>query len=416
MELGKGPVAPRERIVDLDVLRGIALFGILVVNLGLFSSPMFQYALPPKAWPDGLNSGAQFLIWTLFEGKFITLFSLLFGLGFALFAERLEARGERVGLIFARRLAFLLMLGILHAVFFWAGDILAFYAVIGFALLFFFRRQEKTLTRWIIGLFALLVIIQLGFYALIQSGLNHPEVAEETRNALTAESDRYREWLAAGYDIYLHGSFSERLNYRLEEWTFGWVAMLFYTGGVPYILALFLFGLILGRRGLLRNPQQFRTFFIRKRYSRLAIGWIGAIFYAYAYRHMDPVGYNLWTLSQGVVFLFTTPLMTMGYIGLILHGLTIETIARRLALFAPVGRLALTNYLGQTLICTSLFYGYGLGWYGSLTPIATIPLALTIFAGQVAFSRWYLSRYASGPLESLWRRFTYRTSPKINRD
>ncbi len=401
------PVPKQERIVDLDILRGIALFGILVVNLKLFANPLFSFVVEIDSWQQWYHQAADFLIRFLFEGKFITLFSLLFGLGFYIFTERLKARGEKARRVFLRRMGILFVIGLLHAWAFWSGDILAPYAIGGLILMLFLNRKNKTIKIWM-GLFiGGMLLFMVFIWLMILWGQSVPEAAVEIEQSFTEMEAEYQQLMEEGYEVYLHGSWSEMVEYRRQETGFAWLGMFMSPLGILYFTAIFLGGLLIGRKGLLTNPRLLRELLIPKRYLFTLSGLGLSAVYAVSFYFADPLMFNLWHIIQVVSIVFGAPLLCLGYSGFILNWLENSKRPGILHAFAPAGRMALTNYLMQTLICTTLFYGYGLGWYGQLPPLAIIPLAVVIFGIQIAYSKWYFRTYRMGPMEKLWRLGTY---------
>lgn len=401
------PVKPVKRIVDLDILRGIALFGILVVNLYIFSNPIAILAAGGEMWTEWYNQAFLFLSRIFFEGKFITLFSFLFGLGFYIFAERLKMKELPVRRVFFRRMFLLFLIGMVHAVFLWPGDILAPYAISGIIIMLFLYRKEKTVKVWM-GVFAggfLLFFTLLILF--IMWSMSMPEVAEGIKQGFTEVNEEFADMLVRGYEVYLTGTFSEMMAYRWEEISFTWTGMFISPMGIPFIIAVFLFGFLIGRKGLLQNPKLLRSLFIPRRWKLFIAGILLSVLYATSYLYQDPVIFDLWMLIQMYSIIIGAPLLMLGYSGFILKWLEDDKATTFLHRFAPVGRMALTNYILQTVICTTLFYGYGFGWMGRFEPIYILPLALCIFLIQVFASEWYLKKYKMGPLEKLWRMGTY---------
>lgn len=401
------PVQATQRIVDLDILRGIALFGILVVNLYIFSNPIAILAADGGMWSEWYNQAFLFFSRVFFEGKFITLFSFLFGLGFYIFTERLKMKGLPVRRVFLRRMFLLLIIGLLHATFFWAGDILVAYSVCGMITLFFVYRQDKTIKIWM-GIFAggfLLLFTLLVVFVLW--GMSIPDVAVNIKEGFLASHKEFLDLLKRGYEVYVSGSFREIMIYRREEIVFAWVGMFITPMGVPYIIAVFLLGFLVGRQGLLSNPKTLRVLLIPKRQKFVVIGLLLSFIYALSYLFLDEVMFDTWTLIQLYSIVIGAPTLMLGYCGYILHWLETGKFIPTLQKFAPVGRMALSNYILQTLISTTLFYGYGLGLTGRFAPIFILPLAIAIFILQIQLSNWYFKKFNMGPLEKLWRFGTY---------
>ncbi len=402
-----GPVKPVERIADLDVLRGIALFGILVVNLYLFSNPIAILAADSGLWTEWYNQAWLFVSRVFFEGKFITMFSFLFGLGFYIFTERLKEKELPVRRIFLRRMGILFLIGLLHASLFWAGDILAPYAFCGLITMLFLYRTDKTIKVWmglILGGFIL--IYSLLILLVIWAG-TIPEAAAEMEKEFREVADEFQNLLMRGYEVYATGTFAEMMAYRREELSFAWTGMFIAPMGIPFIVAIFLLGFLIGRKGLLKQPDLLRKLLIPRRRTLLITGLLLSTIYAISYLYVSPVLFDGWTLVQLLSIISGAPLLMLGYCGFILKWLDENRFSGLLYSFAPVGRMALTNYLMQTVICTTIFYGYGLGLMGSFPPVFILPLALAIFAAQVVFSRWYFGKYKMGPLEKAWRLGTY---------
>jgi len=303
-----GPVKPVERIIDLDILRGIALFGILVVNLFLFSNPIAVYAADLGYWTEWYNQAYLFFSRIIFEGKFITLFSFLFGLGFYIFTERLKVKGMPVRRVFFRRMVLLFIIGMLHAWFFWAGDILAPYAVAGIFILLFLNRTDRTIKIWI-GIIAggfLLVFTLL--VVLLMWAMTMPEVAADIKSGFAIAGEEFQDMLARGYEVYSSGTFSEMMAYRAEEISFVWTGMFITPMGVPFIIAIFLFGFLIGRQGLLQKPRLLRSLFIPHRWNLLLSGLLLSVVYATSYFYVDSIFFDYWTLIQMSSIMLGAPL------------------------------------------------------------------------------------------------------------
>ncbi|TVQ65871.1 MAG: DUF418 domain-containing protein [Balneolaceae bacterium] len=401
------PVASAARITDLDILRGIALFGILIVNLYIFANPIAIVVVNPGPWTEWYNQAALFFTRVFFEGKFITMFSFLFGIGFYIFTERLKLKGMPVRRVFFRRMILLLFMGLIHGVLLWPGDILVPYALCGLFLLFFLYRKEKTIRVWIgliLGGFLILFTLMVFF---IMWGLSMPDISPGIKQGFAEANEGFLDLLARGYEVYAAGQFSEILNLRWEELAFVWTGLLFTPMGFIYITAIFLFGFLIGRQGLLENPGILRSLLIPRRHLFTVTGFLLSVVYAFTYYRTDPVLFNYWSLIQMYTIIIGAPLLMLGYSGFILFWLEENRFSSFLNRFAPVGRMALTNYIMQTLICVTLFYGYGFGLIGRVEPVYLLPIGMGIYIFQMAWSEWYFERYKMGPLERLWRMGTY---------
>lgn len=390
------PVAPAERVPLLDVLRGFAVFGILVVNMTFFSGP-FEWVLrsPWQSVPDRV---AEFAITTFFTGKFYSIFSILFGLGFAIQIQRTEARGASGRRIFARRLAVLLAIGVLHAALLWYGDILHLYAILGFVLLLFARSPlQKILPAIAVAIaippaLALLSAIAASLGAVPGSGGNTAAIFR-TAEAMTA---------------YGSGSWGELTRHRIADWLMLDAFSIFFA---PSILAMMLTGLAAARLRIFENVEAKRRFFGRALLIAVVPGIAGNLFVAAMKEAVDdPMTPTMLSAGVTAVQAVAVPALAIAYISAL--ALSAAPGGRLTRLLAPVGRMALTNYLLQSVIGTLIFYSYGLGLFGKVGPAATTGLAIVIFTLQIAASSWWMKRFRFGPAEWAWRSLTYgRTQP-----
>jgi uncharacterized protein len=402
-----GPIAAAERIEVVDILRGFALFGILLINITAFKAP----GAPPGFGSEGgiVDRSVILAILLLVESKFFTLFSFLFGLGFSIQLLRAQARGVPFVPRFARRLLALLAFGVAHIVLLWDGDILVLYTLVGFVLLLFRNRSPRALLTWV----ALLLLVPL---LLLTAGLGTLELLRvtppyaarigEAEGAFLTGLAQLRAEAIAGYG---GGTYREILVRRVVD--YGGVFPLLLSR-VPSVLAMFLLGLYVGKRGILQRVDEHVPLLRRVRLWGLGLGLLASLLVVVALTQLRP-------LSALVALLFNQalagPILSLGYAA------TLVTLARRpgwgrrLAPLAATGRLALTNYLAQSLVCTTLFYGYGLGLAGRVGAAAGVLLAIGIYALQIAFSLWWLRRFQFGPLEWLWRSLTYGRPQPLRR-
>lgn len=390
------PVASNERVELLDILRGMALFGILAANIRGFAGPAAAYFSPAKYWLAFHDRLAQAFIDTFIQGKFINIFAFLFGVGFAVQLERAAARSG-FGRTYARRLGILLFFGLVHGMLIWWGDILLAYALLGFLLLFFRKRADKTVAIWALCcLFAPLLFITLFYLAATFGNAGPPPFPEATT-----------EMLAKLTNIHANGSWLDIQKQRMQDvLQYNWSFLPFF--GIQ-VLGLFLAGVYAWRKRFF-----FPTAEVLPRYRRamvwgLAFGitWnvLVTAIRAIAEPPMMPTEFAellLWTIAT-----FATPALSLGYVCLIIVLVNQPAWQRRLRVFAPLGRTALTNYLLQSVIGTLIFYNYGLGFFGQAGPAMLLPLTIVIYALQVLASKWWLDRYRFGPVEWLWRRLTY---------
>ncbi|MEN3002475.1 MAG: DUF418 domain-containing protein [Armatimonadota bacterium] len=404
------PIAARLKAVD--ALRGVALLGILLVNLIHFKSPV-QFGIGFSGQIHSLDGWALRLISWLFEGKFYPIFSFLFGLGFALQIRRLEERGAPFVSIYVRRLVVLALIGVLHAVLLWSGDILLPYALLGFVLLLFRRCQPRTLLLWIGMLWLFQFLCCSGLTGCITLSARIPEAArgfQQGEQAMVQEFAQEREYARRAYG---EGNYFEAARYRLHEWG---MLLLIYLFTSPNLLIMFLLGLYFGRLRIFESVADYRRGLTGVALVGLLIGLPLNWFYAQQVLmlarevKMDTMFLALWLM---MVF---GPLLSLGYLAaFVLLWERFEGIQRLLQPVAQAGRLALTNYLMQSLVCTLVFYGYGLGYYGKVGLATGVGFALLLYLAQVLFSAFWLSRYQYGPAEWLWRSLTYGRLLPLNR-
>lgn len=373
------PVSQAERIHILDILRGFAVFGILAVNIGGFATPVFfpGYVPPEMTWYDKF---AETVMLFFAEGKFYTIFSFLFGLGFSVQMARAEAKGRDVRSFYPRRLWVLFALGILHAVIFWIGDILRLYALLGFALLAFRKRSNKTLLIWS-GVF-----LAIGFFLLVFIGGPHGG----------GEEMPGMDVIAMARQAYNSDSFLSVVIFQVFAALISFMVIAFTQGGT--VMALFLLGLLAGRMKFFEQLGEHRAFFAKV----IPLGLLaGLVFNALFVFTEEP-----WLASLG--FTLGAPALAAVYIsGLSLLSLK-ENGAKLLAPISKVGRMALTNYVMQSVVCSLLFNGYGFGLYEKVGAAGLWGITFAIYLCQIPLSGWWLSRFQFGPLEWLWRSLTYR--------
>jgi uncharacterized protein len=387
------PVEAGERLPTLDVLRGFALLGILLINMEDFSA-----ASVPGLGPSWTDRPDQIVSWVLrfaAEGKFRALFSLLFGMGFALQLQRAEIRQDRFRTLYTRRMLVLLGIGIAHYLLLWEADILMTYALVGLLLLLFRGVTVKTALR-AAGSLAGVAVALLSLIALIA----HPRPARSHTDGpspIPAKKVRMVK-------VYSEGSYGEVVAYRAQQ--FG-QQMGRFVPMVPLTLMLFLLGMAASKAGIVRNPGANQPLLLRITMVCLCLGLLANYLVAvYAYRLMalPPIA----RVPIAASYVLGGPLLAVAYAG----GLTLLMLRpawRRLLLpLAAPGRLALTNYLIQSVICSCLCYGYGFGLYNHLRPVAAVGLCLVIYLAQIIASLLWLRWYRYGPVEWLWRSLTYR--------
>jgi uncharacterized protein len=392
-----GPVLDQERIEAIDILRGVAILGILAVNMRGFSLPE---GLPAhQLWPNMVDGTVERLIFFFAQEKFKTLFSFLFGLGLAVQMMRAEARGASFLPLYLRRLCVLWLIGVAHFLLLWDGDILHDYAADGLILLLFGRRSLKTLLVWA-GIFLCIPLLFFGIttYYSITRQVN-PQLMKWISFEDPAED---QESIDETRRIYSRGSYVETITFRARELP----EDLLPETDDAYILTVFLLGLYAGRRGIFRDVSAHLPFIRRVQGWGLMIGVAGNAAFAVG-GSFDPSPTSVMQNVGRMCLLFAAPAMSFFYASTIILLTQGEAWRRWLAPLAAVGRMALSNYLLQSLICTTIFYSYGLALFCKVRPSLGLLLTIIIFLIQIPLSVWWLRRFQFGPIEWLWRSLTY---------
>jgi uncharacterized protein len=383
------PTRGEDRFLIFDVLRGLSLFGILLVNMGFYTLPMFYYPPGLPHWSRPVDRHLDTLIHSLGETEFLTIFSFLFGLGFAFQLNRIKPSGQASS-IFLRRVAVLLAFGLFHAFFIWMGDVLVWYAVAALALFLFQSAKPNSL------LIAAATVVALRIVRLEWLVLHSPPgpgIEAQTSAAL----QRVQHCL----QVYAHGSFGEIFALRARD---VWFQYTHPVDTLLHILFVFLIGFYLGKLGLFqRETQESRKFFASLWRFGLVFGIGGHVLrfglphvHARAALYIDP---PLAMLSDFALAAF--------YVASMVLAMNYAKIAQFLKPFASIGRSTLTNYLCQSLIVTTLVYSYGFGLYGKFTPIGWCALAAAIYILQLSISLLWFRRFAYGPVEWLSRSLIY---------
>jgi uncharacterized protein len=396
-----GPVTAVERITTLDVLRGIALLGVVVANVWLwFSGIAFRFpAYRDELLRVSLDSVVYFAIAIFVSGKAISTFSFLFGHGFAIQMMRAEARGRSIVRPYVRRLMVLLVIGLLHMSLLWYGDILVPYALLGFVLILFRKRTDRTLLIWI-AMLMVGVPLLMGGVPMIMDAVGAPLPTPD----LAELAKRHAATLA----VFQNGIYVDIVRENLTQ------AAKFYFGRkalfLLYILGLFILGLYVGRRRMFESVAAHRASFRRIAMWGIPIGITTGAMIAWLQVQFEPAEMlaKPWLALVFTVLSVASMLpLAAGYVSAVTLLLERREWNRRLGVFAPVGRMALTNYLTQTIVMVLLFNGYGGGLIGRTGPAVGLAMALTLFAIQMIVSAIWLRHYKFGPAEWVWRSLTY---------
>lgn len=387
------------RIALLDVVRGMAVLGILLMNIRLFSEPAAAY-FNPLAYGNHIGPNK---IWWAFQHlfadqKFMAIFSMLFGASTAIICDGLARRGEPVSTTYAKRIFGLLIMGLLHAYLLWSGDILVLYAL--GAVIPFLARNWRW--QWIaaagLGFLVLGTLSSLGAYYSIS---NAPPsilagIVEEfwlpTDAALAAEVAAFQ------------GSYTEHLSYRVRD-AFSMQTEIFLSWGIWRIGGTMLLGLALYRQGFLKGAASARVYGLTALVS-LPVGWFlvaqglksnESDGWTFPYSFFMAINWNYW----GSV------LVAVGYIALVGYLLTATKFRTGFTVLSNIGRAALSNYLFQTVACITIFYGFGGGLFGRLERYETALVVITVWVVQIALSTYWFRTHNKGPIEYVWHKFTY---------
>lgn len=372
------PVSPEERSASLDGVRGLALFGVLLVNdVTLFRTSLFSQFVPGLAsvGTGPLDGPLSTFISIFVEFKAFAVFSLLFGVGLGAQEERARLAGRPFVPTAVRRLAFLLVLGLLHLFLVWNGDILTLYAVVGLCA----APLMSLPTKWLALAAALAFAVHL-------APLPLPEPFASVAD-LRAHVERANH-------VYPQGGFIAVLAFRVAE-VRPIVPLLVWAA--PRTLCLMLTGACAWRMRL----------FARELRGVIALALTAALLGAGLGLTLSSRAKLFHGALDGAAQSAGSVLLAFGYVGVLLLLHATKPGARIIAVAAPVGRTALSSYLSQSVVLGFLFYGYGLGLFGRTSVTGATLLAIAIYATQIAFARAWLARFRFGPLEWAWRSVTY---------
>jgi uncharacterized protein len=397
-----GPITSLERVELIDAVRGFALFGVLIANLVWLTqdvpmTPERIAALPTASIDHIVKHAVTFFI----DWKFITLFSFLFGLGFAVQLIRAEERGQQILGTYVRRLAILFVLGIVHLVVFWYGDILHFYAMLGFALILFRKASDRTLL--ILGVVFAIAVPAIAHWLVTQRPPTPP-----VPGAPPGAEIRLQAFLS-GDPIRI-----ARENVNKIVTTF-WVSGVF-VFILSQVFGKFLLGYVAGRRRLLQDAAEHLNLYRNLLWWGLIVGLLGNgvwILTDVLIGAEQLAPQSAWMLPARLLIYIGTIALAAFYLSAIVLLYQRECWRRRINLLAPVGRMALSNYLMHTVFYLLIFYGYGLGLLGKVGTTYCVIFGHAIFAVQIAYSGWWLRRFRFGPAEWLWRALTYGKAPAM---
>ena len=397
------PVAEPSRLAVLDAVRGVSLFGILIANIMVFSGVVYLDAATRDALPLAkIDAVVRWLQVILVEGKFYGLFSLLFGIGAALQLGDGHDAARRAR--FRRRMLVLAAIGLLHSVV-WPGDILLFYAVLGFLLPACARLEPARLLRVGLALFVVAGVWQVIFFD------GPPLVGLPSMWPFSLAIDHLAPHYATMDAAQARGDFATLFRYNLTAiWADRWAHLLL-SGRQFKVFGFFLIGIWIVRKDILRALPEYRSLLVRVARMGVPIG-VSAGF-VFAAGRFSLLGRTLGTVTPFAESLGILAL-TLGYAAcLVLMWERYRPASMRI--FQPLGQMALTTYLTQTVICLFGLSGLGVGWFMEIGATMATALAVPVIAVQLLFAHWWMARFQFGPAEWLWRSLTYGTRQPMRR-
>jgi uncharacterized protein len=415
------PVTATERITSIDTLRGIAVLGILVMNIYGFAMPFVAYQNPlAMGGTEWYNIGTWYFTHVFFDQKFLTIFAILFGAGLAMMAMRAEARGTKYGGNWYRRNFWLLLIGAAHGYLLWFGDILFHYALMGMLIYPLRNLSPRALIVTASVLLSIGALMQFGggtHMADLQAQGLEVQQLQEAGDTLTEEQQETLEaWEAASVFMkppeqqveedttaYL-GSYRDALEHRMPM-----VQMMQTQGTIGFIIwrvgGLMLIGIAFMKLGIL-SAERSLDFYGRMMQIGYGVGLPIMLFSAWnlSIHQWD----MLWMFRVGVLPNYLGSLLVAaGHIGLVMTIVKTGALRRLMARFTAVGRMAFTNYLMHSVVMTTIFYGYGFGLYGQIPRLAQMAFVAGMLGFQLWFSSFWLERFRFGPAEWFWRSLSY---------
>ena len=397
------PILQNERADILDILRGLALLGVMLDNLFGFTGWGFLTQPQREAlttWPvDAILSLSEL---SFINGKFYSLFSLLFGIGFSIILIRNEQKGTNPLRVFYRRLFILSIIGTGHLLLLLEGDILFLYALIGMLLPLFRKCSNKAILTWVVVLIASPILFDvLSILFQYKNGGFLEDIAKliDKRRGIPAD-DSFNQYLYSKTNAWQHwrnwqaSGFLYRYSYILD------------SNRIPKVLAMFLLGFYAGRKMMYANLENYSFLFKKLRRWGFIIGIPAALactyFEIFGKRIPDIMG-----LAHSFFYAISVVPLCLAYISVICLRWINKKGNSRLRFLAPVGRMALTNYLLQTIFGIAIYYGVGFGLGGNIGPLYFMFIGLCVYALQIAYSNWWFNHFNYGPVEWVWRQLTY---------
>lgn len=379
------PTSLNHRIEALDLLRGFSLLGIFIANMLLFHTPYFHIEPYSYFTTRGDQTTFQWIV-ILVQGSFYPIFAFLFGYGINMQYEKALERKQSFPKMMAKRLAVLMLFGLIHALFIWSGDVLFTYATLGFLLILLVRIPAKWLALFAVVLYA----IPSGFLYLITKLI----VMMDPKTFENELSDP--EQVAEAIRVFSNGTIGEIFSFRIMEWLVYGLTSTFL--GIFIVLPIIMFGAAISKWKVIERAHELKRKLLVSGILIAPIGiWIKALPF------IKEPSYDLIQLQQT----FGGVLLAAAYVALFL---VLTTYSKFRSFFSPLGkagRMSLTTYLAQSVIATIIFYAYGFGLYGGISLWTGTVMALGIFVLQVIFAEVWLAKYKMGPIEKVWRIGTY---------
>lgn len=394
-----GPVTAKERIVSLDVLRGVALLGILPMNIQAFSMISAAYG-NPTAYGD--LHGANYWVWyfchLLADEKFMTIFSMLFGAGIFLMTSHVEAAGKKPAPLHYRRMGWLILFGLLHSYLLWWGDILVNYGLCGMLAYCYRKKSPKKLIVY--GLLFIAVSSVLFFYMARSLPRMPARQSEAFREQLWQPTPTMQAHELAAYRSGWLGEMRQRAQDSLVLEINGFLALSFWR-----VEGLMLIGIALFKLGVFSARQPARLYWT---FIAMAL-FIGLPVIAYGVHREIVSGwdfrYSFFLVEQ--YNYWASILVALGWVGAAMLVCQSANLKRFTKPLSAVGRMAFSNYILDTVVCTTIFYGFGFGLFGKVSRTAQIQIVVTVWIVQLILSTLWLRYFQFGPLEWLWRSLTY---------
>ena len=396
--LTSSPITPSERFLSIDMLRGVAVLGILIMNIQSYSMIEAAY-MNPAAYGDltGINKLVWILSHIFADQKFMTIFSLLFGAGILLMTSKVESTGKKSAGLHYRRTFWLFVIGLIHAYVLWHGDVLVPYTLC--ALFVYLFRKISPTKLIVIGI----IFISISSILFLFSGLAMPywpqEAYQQNLQGWIPGADLVNKEIAA-----FRGSWSEQMSFRVPA-AIKFQTMVFLFWSVWRAGGLMLIGMALYKWGVL-TAQKSNKFYTVSMIIGLLFG--GTLISIGLVKNFEVNFLYDFSMFLGTQFNYWGSLgISLAYISIVMLIYNSTVFKRLKKSFVAVGRMAFTNYLLQTLICTLLFYGHGFGLFGSVERKIQILIVFTIWIVLLIVSTFWLKHFRFGPMEWLWRSLTY---------